>query len=499
MSEPTTIWLRALESTYPPPRLDLDAGWADVLHRAQAGESDAATPRIPSRVAVSLLHRRSAVSLPHRRLALSRPHRSLGLALATLFTLLLSFTALTAAAVIVGGPLAGFRDWLGIGPGKPAPPAVQRSFSKANSASVARFPRGTRLRLLLQRRLGGVHYQLLGFRAPGRLCLRLEADGVGSAPACAPISALTSAGELVHVLVAGQPLSAGARSVTVTYGFATDAARRVEVVDHRGAHPSQLAYDAFLYVSLDAKRPLGAIAVDASGNEVPIAVPATAEAVGPRRDWGFQSTPQLHREGGRPAERHSEGRLPRGRQPVALSWLLHRKSIGAPLPAAKVLPLLPPGARLMFARLIDPGQGSPLRVGVALVRRGRARQAPPQVCEVLYQPLSDGLAGCAPLRTLFASHHIVGRMLPSVAGGEGAVLVGLAAPRVSRISSLVGGYQRKLEVSPRDGVFAIEHSGSSFSPWLLVSERTRARPPKAGRRFDEMEIESGRWPSPETG
>lgn len=479
MSEPTTAWLQDLQSTYPTPSLDLDAGWADVLRRADAPRG-ADVLRGAEGVQLTGASFEDAHATPIRR-----SHRRLGIALAAVSTLLLSFATLAAAAAIIGGPLAGFRDWLGIGPGKPAPPAAQRSFSKANAASVARFPSGTKLRLLLGGRIGASRYRLLGFRAPGRLCLRLELDGVGSAPACTPLAALTARGELVHVLVAGQPLS----GVAVTYGLATDAVRRVELVDRRGAHPAQLADDAFLYVSQDGERPLGAIAVDAAGDEVPIAVPATAGAVGPQAGWGFQRTPRLR----------DEAAPPKGRRPQSgtLSWLLQRKPLGAPLPSAKILPLLPSGTHLLFARLVSPGgsplragQGSPLKVGVALVRRGGTRE----VCEILYQPLSDGLAGCAPVASLFARHDIVGRMLPSVAGGEGAVLVGLAAPSVSQIGALAD--ERKVEVAPRHGVFAIAHQGSSFSPWLFVSERTPARPPSKGRRWDETEVEYGRWPAP---
>jgi hypothetical protein len=169
-----------------------------------------------------------------------------------------------------------------------------------------------------------------------------------------------------------------------------------------------------------------------------------------------------------------------------LDWLVRREPRGLPLAGSAVAPLLPPGARAFFARLVRPDGRSRLRVGVALVGLGRERQ----VCATLYEPLSSRLAGCAAAASLFARHDVIGRALTSAPGGQRVVLVGLAAPGVSELRYLdrAAGATRRAPL--RDGVFAIALPRSSFPLWLYTYTRE-------GRL--QRSVEGGAWPPPASG
>lgn len=454
MSEPDTL-RRLLDGAYPALEMDLDAGWEEVLRRA---ESAGGVPR-----------ERGALELPRLRSVLPRNRTALALVLALM--VLLCGTALAAGTGLLGGPFTGFRDWLGAGPGKPASSAAQHAFSDANAASVAHFPHGTELRLLISGDLGGGRYELYGFRAGESLCLQLEVAGTQSPPSCVPARQLQHARQPAHLLVSGRRVHASGRLWTVSYGLAIDAVHAVEIVDSSGRHRAVLADNAFVLVTRGARWPQGAIAIDSRGDEVPVAITRTPSLGVGEAQARLQPLSWSVLESGSPSG--------------SLAWLQARRPRGAPLPESAVTPLLPGGSRLLFARQLRPDPHSSLRVGLALIEREGERQ----VCEILYEPLAGRLAGCAAATGVFERHYVIGRMLSGVTGSQRYVLVGLASPQVFSVSYMHAGMDTFRGAQVRDGVFAIPMPVSSSVMWLQIDGHRRSR---AGTMV-ESELESGTW------
>lgn len=429
---------RQLDEAIPAPDLDLDGGWSDVLRRAQPN------PKAAGRG----LQRRSV---------------QLVAVLAMTLVLLVPGVA-GAAAGLAGELLNGFRDWLGMGPGRAAPAALQRSFANANSMSIVRFPSGTQLHFLLSERIGTLELKLLGFRARGSLCLQLRATGVPSEPVCTPLGELESSDQPVHLLLANQRDGRW----TINAGLATDAVRRVDLVTNTGWHPARLADNAFLFVSPAREQALGAVAIDSLGNQMPIAL-TSASGARPA-SVSFQSTPDLRLDG---YQSHD-----------TLNWVVQERPLGAHLAPSAVIPLLAPGTRVLFARLITPQESGFLRVGVALVSRAGHRK----VCAVLYQPMGSQLIGCDDPADLFSRGWIVGRALSSPPDSTQAVLVGLAAPDVSQLDYLVEGTNRPLPLL--HGVFAITLPTLSYPVQISVYKRQGPV---------QQLVEQGLWPLPAHG
>src|SRR5581483_5775739 len=132
---------------------------------------------------------------------------------------LLIAAAATAVAVGVGvavaAALGGFSSWLSGEPGKPAPPAEQRAFERANAHSFLGFPPGTQLRQLLRSAVsGGPRVDLFGFRTASTLCLRLVVVGKARAEmqSCAPLTELRRPGSPVRVLVVDHGFGRGTKA-----------------------------------------------------------------------------------------------------------------------------------------------------------------------------------------------------------------------------------------------------------------------------------------------
>lgn len=472
MSELDALLARELDAAFPAPAAPA-ADWENVLARASRPR------RVRALASARIPRQRPLLGLrPPARL---RPRLPLAFALA--FAIPLSLTGLAAASALVGGQLGGaFTQWLGVGPGLRAPSAAQRSFATRNAGSIARFPRGTTLRLLLARTIAGTRYQLFGFTAGDAVCLSLSISHAQSPPSCAPLRELSPAAQQpVQVLVAGERIGRRADAVTVSYGLTTDAIRRVELLSAAGRGSAVLAHDAFLRVGGADSTPLGAIAVQASGDEVPIALARRTPPTAASEGWRFQRTPRLRESVLAPA-RASQRTLP---------WLLRRRAVGEPLLASALAASLPPAARVLYARVLAPDSrishpATPderaLRVGVALVRIAGVTK----VCELLFQPLDSRLAGCAPARSLFARDRVVGRILTVVPRGQQAVLVGLAAPSVRKVSYLTSGVSQFVSANVAHGVFAIPLPRFSSPLWLSVATRT------AHGQLDS-EAEFGRW------
>jgi hypothetical protein len=88
----------------------------------------------------------------------SRPSRRAALAVAV------AAVAVLAAAAFASGLADRFSSWINGKPGEPASVVEQRGFAARNGVSLAAFPAGTKLRLLLRRTVSGTSFDLLGFR-----------------------------------------------------------------------------------------------------------------------------------------------------------------------------------------------------------------------------------------------------------------------------------------------------------------------------------------------
>src|SRR3954454_14115592 len=213
--------------------------WADVLLRVQLVERMEPTP-VPSR----------------RRRSRSRRSRLYAVAAAAGVALVL-----VAAALATGG-LHRFTSCLTGAPGKPAPVSDQQGFARRNAAAFARFPAGTKLRLLATTGAGGKRFNLLGFRDGESLCLRVvRADlpaGRGSTQRASLRELDQSAVPAVVVSDVWFSFGKPATSADGIYGFADDSVQKVEIIrEHSGVHAIRVSSNAFL--SLTA-RPSGTVA-----------------------------------------------------------------------------------------------------------------------------------------------------------------------------------------------------------------------------------------------
>jgi hypothetical protein len=114
---------------------------------------------------------------------------------------------------------------------------VQEGFNVRNRVSLAAFPVGTKLRLLLRERVSGTSFDLLGFRNGDAYCLRLvrtDRPGGRGSNQCLRADELHGHAALV---ADNAWFRVGSPEVSITgvYGFASDDVKSVRVTRARGA------------------------------------------------------------------------------------------------------------------------------------------------------------------------------------------------------------------------------------------------------------------------
>jgi len=324
---------------YVPLRTERRPSWDDVLDRAAGGGA-------------------------RRRRA--RRVRRLALALAALIVALAIGAAV--AAAFGHNVLGGLGSWLSGSPGRPAPAAEQAGFVRRSRASYARFPAGTKLRLLVDEVVGGKRFSLLGVRNGSSLCLRLvRADS----PAGQGVNECVTLRELrrspAPALVASTAylrVSRG-RMAAGIFGFAEDDVQGLEVVRSLGAHQAAvLGGNAFL-----ALRVLGPTydpivrvrAIARSGRSVTVPFPDTMSRLIPPGAPVYWRLAPLTFAG--PARPQAQLWHP------TIGWLDRREPRGQPF--VPNLTLFGPGqGDVVFSRSVQPDPGNPFRIGLSLISVG---------------------------------------------------------------------------------------------------------------------------------
>ena len=317
-----------------------------------------------------------------------RRHRRLAFALA----LVVAAGVLVAAAFATG--IAGrFSAWVSGAPGIPAPPGLQQGFETRNRAAYASFPAGTKLRLLLSRRVAGTTFSLLGFRNGDAYCLRLirvdHPSAIGRNE-CLRAEELTGVPAVVadHVWFSvGDP----AENINGVYGFAADNVRALVVKRLRGQDTVPVVNNVFLSLH-------GARAGNVQNHPLPNPVVAVEALL---RGGTSKNIPYVTDSGGvlpsgvRPAGPSYFGRsthraIPgptRVTAPIAhptISWLKKHEQRGKPLPNVHF-------SSPVFGRVIQPDPDDPVRIGIAIGAKGA-------LCDYYFAPLAPTTwgGGCGP-------------------------------------------------------------------------------------------------------
>jgi hypothetical protein len=395
-----------------------DSDWADVLRRA--GET----------------------APPARARRLLRPRRALVLAFAVVALAL-------AVGVTLAATVGGFSHWLTGSPGRPASPAEQATFGAANSRSYAGFPPGTKLRRLIETRVGGAVYRLYGFRSGDQLCLRLIAQGIGGGPAmsCVPRIALEHAHAPAQVAQVDWSFGTGklppgkrlvAPMASASFGFAADSVSRIEL-DSGGNHQRAIvANNAFL--AIRQHPPLGSrvrhvFAFDTQGHRLPVPVAAAP--------FGFAPLHRLNPNQPAPGPTKVEHVLTRW----TIRWLNRHEPRGLSLAAAHIPATSIVGyhlSRERFARVIQPDPLSNVRIVILQVGKRH------NLCVDTVVGDSGG-GGCSVL-----SHGPLDAGLSQAFGGDQfSLLSGLASDQIARLVLFLSDGER-WPVPLKNNAFAIQ-------------------------------------------
>jgi hypothetical protein len=410
---------------------DVESNWDEILRRARDDRATTSRPRW---------------SPPSRRLT---------------FALAAAAVAILAATAFATGLAGRFSAWINGTPGKPAPAAEQRGFSARNSVSLAAFPAGTKLRLLLRKEVSGTSFDLLGFRNGDAYCLRLVRTKLPGAPGS---NQCLRADELQgHVaLVADDAwFRVGDPEISITgiYGFASDDVRAVRVTRQRGVTTVGVTNNVFL--SLRGQRsgtiknhplpdPVLAVAAQLQGGSlrnIPYVVTGSAGQSGILQG-GKRPTVPSYFAPKRP------GSIPGAPKTVTapisnprIGWLARREQRGAPLPPQRFV-------TLTFGRVIQPDPDDPVRVGVAIgPARGMTRGHPVRgdwTCLIEFRALTrSGGVGCRP--DLFADGPI---SLGSWMESPITHFNGLVADGIVRVQAFLAS-GRSVPAALRDNLFAV--------------------------------------------
>jgi len=373
-----------------------------------------------------------------------------------------ALVAILAATALATGLADRFSAWISGKPGSPAPSAVQQGFNARNRGSLAAFPVGTKLRLLLRKRVSGTSFDLLGFRNGDAYCLRLvrsDRPGGRGSNQCLRADELSGHAALVADNVwfrVGNPEI----SITGIYGFASDDVRSVRVTRARDRSVATVSNNVFLSLR---GQPSGSVQHHPKPNPV--------EAVSAlMRDGGVRNIPYVISGGGilpggvRPSvpsyfapsrPRSIPGAPTKVTAPIkhpAVGWILRREKRGSPLPVQHNLNLFP---KLDFGRLIQPDPDDPLRIGLGIgPAHGMTRGHPVRgkwICLIEFDSLTvaGGSSGCGPLLG-------AGRPIGLGSWFESPIthFNGVVADGITKVAAFLSD-GREVPAALRDNVFAV--------------------------------------------
>jgi hypothetical protein len=347
----------------------------------------------------------------------------------------------------------GFSDWLDGRPGTPASPEDEERFRVRNERSLAPLAAETDLRELQRVEHEGRTYRLLGFRADGAVCLRLEGTDIdeGGDVACVAADELEDSRDLAVTLKVDAPLHDQAPgdppSDVATFGLLAAEARRVVLVGDDGEREATVANGSFLSITpgpTHEHTTLAGFVIDARGvrRRMPLAPSLTVEI-----DQFHTGLPSL-----------GPAKVERTVRSGRIGWLERRESRGDAIPAGPGLSssLLRDAA---FARLIRPDPHDFLRVAIAADDWG-------QIC---YGQVMRGGIGttCAQPGELFTGTPFTGGWTYAGAGSQFVFAAGIATDDVARLELFLGNGERK-EVALRDNAFVVRAARAKFPARIVA-------------------------------
>ena len=399
------------------------------------------------------------------------PRRALLLA-ATVGATLVALLATPLGGAVARG-IEDFSAWLTGTAGRPVSDGEQRAFDEASARAWSAFPPGTTLRRLLEERVDGVDYTVLGLRAGDDVCVRVEASGdrVPSSFGCVPVSALRSAAAPVVVVRADQPVAPGEThggapfAASVTFGIAADGVDAVELRTDEESAKVDVVDNTFVYVASRPRRGTrvrGVEAILGGGGRVDVPF-----ASAPYGTWDLPPAP-----GGKPL---GPDRVDRSVPVGTVGWILRHEPRGEEPPRDMVERATAgmPG-KVVLARLIhiDRAGGFATLVAELQVDRrnpGNYRVGGRMVCFTLVshgQLLGGGCNARATL--LYDGPFTMGESIAE-GGDQYAVLYGIANDEVARMTL----YQANGDVVPvplRDNVYAVRALRAAYPVRLVAAD-----------------------------
>jgi hypothetical protein len=394
------------------PRTSRTADWEDVVRRAHRGRA-----------------RRAAAVL-----ALSGAALALGTA---------------ALAETLGH---GFSDWLRGQPGTPASSEDRERFRTRNERSAAPLTGVTDLRELMRVEHEGRSYRLLGFRAGGAVCLRLEGTDIdeGGDVACVAADELRASQDLAVPLKVDAPLHeegpGDPPSDNATFGLVAAEARRVVLVGDDGEREATVANGAFLSITpapVQEHTTLEGFAIDARGvrRPMPLAPSLTDEIDLVRTGLPVRGPGDVERtvRGGR------------------IGWLERREPRGEPVPEEL---LRGPSmlASTAFARMILPDPHDFVRVALGQDASGR-------ICYA--QVMRGGVGSSCDGDRTFARQPFTAGWTYAGAGSQFVVAAGVATDDVAQLELFLGNGERR-DVALRDNAFVVRAARAKFPARLVA-------------------------------
>jgi hypothetical protein len=324
------------------------------------------------------------------------------------------------AAPTARQPLAELGAWIRAIPGDWSRNEQQR-FDQQNARAYGHFPQGTRVGLLLRRTVGGQPFELLGFRAGERLCLRLESPALPAAarpPECVPLWELSRTDEPGAVLAAHllARLSDGSAR-PVVYGLVADDVKHMEVGVATASGQAAIAHNAFLYVGSP---------VEAIGPAVRSITGVAVGESGRRHEIRVAWSPLPVKGGGArlPGPDRVERKLEDGR----IGWLDRGEARGEGFvwPRQRAF-------RVLRARSIQPDSASPFRIAISRAESVGGTHVAAFYCLKWLWPLiaTPGSTSC--VRTDAVSSGIAYTADLPNSGEQFPLWVGLAADEIERL------------------------------------------------------------------
>jgi hypothetical protein len=325
------------------------------------------------------------------------------------------------AAPTARKPLADLGAWLRDIPGDRSRNGQER-FDRQNALAYGHFPQGTRVGVLLRRTVGGQPFELLGFRAGERLCLRLETPALPAAarpPECVSLWELSRTDEPAAVLAAHllARLSDGSAR-PVVYGLVADDVEHMEVGVASASGQAAIAHNAFLYVGSPVEaigpafRSITGVAVGESGR---------------RHEIRVASSPLPVKAGGAarlPGPDRVERKLEDGR----IGWLDRGEARGEEFawPGQRAV-------RVLWARSIQPDSASPFRIAISRAERVGGTHVAAFYCLKWLWPLLATTGSTSCIRTTAVASGIAYTADLPNSGEQFPFWVGLAADEITRL------------------------------------------------------------------